>query len=351
MPSIGQRCRKLLERAKKSEATYPKALRIPMTAVDSPSTQALSSDNCYFGIRLNQMRLASKRKWWTDIYPMALVVSEFYYAGERVTVPFVVGPSMLGSYGYDMPRDMLFENTLVAGVHPYKGGSISLTAVLFAVPSSNHARTLLSLAEGATGLFGLGAQIGTYLKVADVILDGVEAVLGLDGVEPVAGRRLEITPDLGDDLGSGYFVLGDDDLPAQTLGVEQHRLVDRDGATGQARDVEGSDFLLYSLVAIPGRTDLEQFSFDRLIKEAYRQALTDGSAGGWKRAKALFVTAGVEIVDSPDLITSQGDMLRSSVQERLLALRAEALATSALAPGDEDPRATRLADLAAFMDQ
>jgi hypothetical protein len=352
MSTTLDRCKGILNWFQNGPAKYPTALAVPSARmVEAFTPPALTRDDSYFAVRLNQMRLSSGRRWWEHIMPMAFVLSEFDYNGQRTAVPFVVGPSLLEKYGRPVPDGMLFEDTLVAGLHPYKGGRIAITVILYALPTTNEARQLLSMVEGATAIFSAATNLTAYLKVADVVLDGVEGLLGIGDVEPIAGRRHEIDPDLDTDLGTGYFVLSEAELNVDQIWVESRRLRTRGAPTAPLEDVSGTDYMLYSLGTTQTRTDIEQLSFHRTIREAEKLANVDASSDGWKRAKAMMTTGFTEIIDSPDLSRVQGDQLRASYRERLLSLHAEAEANANMA-GEvgSGRRAAALADATLILD-
>lgn len=331
--SIGDRIRKLLGWMREGPAQYPTAVAIPADRVVGPSTPpTLDRDERYFAVRLNQMRLSSGREWWVHVEPMALVVTEFLYDGDEASIPFVVGPTMIKKHANKVPEGMLFEDTLVAGPHPYKGGRIAITTILYQVPTTNEARRLLALVEGIGGVAAAATNLATYLKVADVLLDGVEGVLNLDGVEPVAGRRHELDPDLEDDLGSGFFTVADSDLAPARLWVRDKKLAREDGGPEILVDVDGADLLLYRLHTMAQRSDVERLPFHDGVREALDVAQSDATDAGWSRAKALMSAAFGHIAASPDLITPHGDALRVTYRDRIKALHDEAVANANLGP-------------------
>ncbi len=194
-------------------------------------------------------------------------------------------------------------------------------------------------------------SVAMYLKVAEVVLDGVEGLLGLNGVRPVTGRRHELDPDFADDLGSGYFAVVNQELDPTEIGVHQRRLVRRDPTTGDYPEVEDTDHLLYRLQTSSVRGDVQALPFYGLIREAEKVARSDASDDGWKRAKALMTAGFSQIVDSPDLTRPHGDALREEYRERLKALRVEALADADMSGDDVDARrAAAMAQVADTLD-
>ncbi len=132
MPSIGERLKSIVGWMKEGPTAYPTAIAIPSSrVVDGGPPPELARDASYLTVKLNQLRLASGRKWWVEVEPMALVVTELTYDGGAIAIPFVVGPSMIKQYGHDAPKGMLFDDTTVAGPYPYKGGRIALTTILY----------------------------------------------------------------------------------------------------------------------------------------------------------------------------------------------------------------------------
>ena len=81
------------------------------------------SDQHYFQVRINEMYLKYSRNWFSRYDPMVFVVSEFTYDKKAEAVPFVVGQQMMEKFEKNTPTGMIFSDTRVAGVHPYRGGA------------------------------------------------------------------------------------------------------------------------------------------------------------------------------------------------------------------------------------
>src|SRR3954454_15898871 len=117
---------------KASPRQLPSTVAIPADHVTAQGTnrEKFEADKHYFQVRVNEMFLTEQRKWLTDIDPMVFVVSEFTYDKATQTVPFLVGPMLLEKFSAKVPKGMIFNDTRVAGLHPYRGGRLSLTVVL-----------------------------------------------------------------------------------------------------------------------------------------------------------------------------------------------------------------------------
>ena len=73
---------------------------------------------------------------------------------------------------------MVFENTPVSGLHPYQGGSLSLTFVLYRVRRQNNADRLLRVLEGLSSAVDPSHTLSMYIRIANAVMDGIEVLLG-----------------------------------------------------------------------------------------------------------------------------------------------------------------------------
>jgi hypothetical protein len=271
----------------------------------------------YFAVLVNEMFLTKARQWM-DVYdPMALVVSEFTYAGERRVVPFVVGPSMVQEKMQQVPSGMVISDTLVAGVHPYTGGKLALSIVLGQVKRESYAKRLLDVVEKVAGAFPAGRALEPHMKVADAVLEGIESLLGMGDTVTLAGHRWEYNDGLTPWLEPGFLALIDTDVknvnPAN-LGVVKGRL--RYGTGVDAPEYRANGFLLYSLCPLVRRTDITELPFHHLFQTALRDAVAN-EPGSWERAKAGLVSLHQELLTSPDLIWAQVQQLMEEFTQKL----------------------------------
>src|SRR5258705_567227 len=163
----------------------------------------------YFAVRVNEMFLTNERKWFKTFYPMVFIVSEFIYNGEKVSVPFVVGPSLLEGKMKEVQDGMVFQDTTVAGLHPYSGGTFVISIVLAQAVKNDYLKKLLNLVESATGTYtsSFATVVNQYVKVGKVVLDSIESLFDTKDIEPQVGHRREFFTDVGVDFRPGYFVL------------------------------------------------------------------------------------------------------------------------------------------------
>jgi hypothetical protein len=311
------------------------ALTLPPTQVDhsSPIADKFEPGEDYFQVRVNQMFLTKARKWFTQIDPMVFVASEFQYNKELQAVPFVVGPSLLERFGQQVPRGMMFRNTTVAGLHPYRGGALSLTVVLFQLPVNDLARGFLKVIENMASALNFATALETYVKVGSVILEGVQTLLGLKAATPLTGLRISIDPQAGDAFRPSYFVLIDaPNIQPGELWVRDNQLL-KGTSIEVAAPYDENDFVLYSIVRAPDqkRSDFEQLPFYQL----YERAMTEAGSlkeGSWENAKGNLISLLNALVLSPDLTRKQALGLYEKFQTEVVGMRDLAIRTSKLGP-------------------
>jgi hypothetical protein len=171
------------------------------------------------------------------------------YGGKIVSVPYVVGPKALGDASTDkLPQGMLYKRTRVAGIHPFRGDRVVSSVVLCQVRRANYASKVLKFVEGLAGAVPFAAELGTYVRYADSLLDGVDALLGVSDTEPLVGLRQEFEYDLGEPIKPAYFAL----IDAPESKVPLEHLWIRDGslhigsAAGNIRPFRDSSYVLLS---------------------------------------------------------------------------------------------------------
>jgi hypothetical protein len=275
--------------------------------IDRNQGQRFKRDQHYFVVTVNRIFLKYDRQFWTIYAPMVLVVSEFQYDGDDTVVPFVVGPSLLEKDQIELPtKGFMFLDTKVAGIHPYKGGGLKLTVILYQVRRTDLAKKLLKVVESVASVLDFSQTLSTYLKVANVLVDTLGEVIGSDPTnKPLIGLRQEFKPD--DDFTPGYFALIDSDKVAR----DKLWVRDNDLLYGEGRDAPkytDSNYVLYSISQTTERDDFEGLGFYGQWKTALAEAHT-ANPEKWLSAKANWTTLYQTMSLSPDLISSQAESL------------------------------------------
>ena len=303
-----QNIRNLLHR----KATVPAQTPIPpgrvrlRDALDSRPTE-VTKDTDYFSVRINQLFLAESGSWFREYDPMVFTVCEFIYGTGTQEVPSVVGPTLLG-HPDKTPEGMVFQNTRVAGLHPFRGGRLNLSVVLCRVKRTDYAQALLGVLEKTAGAIDVGSAFLPYSKLAGALFHGVESLLELQDTEPLIGLRTEFDLDVDRVVPAGYYTVIDN----ATIDTEQLWVINDELHIGPDRDhlsaYRASDFILYSVNSSISRTDVSTLPFYDLYTQAKKAAGTP-EPEGWERAKALMLALYQAMLDSHDLTRSQADEL------------------------------------------
>lgn len=306
-------CRAIWGRVRQSETQVPVRGPIHFDRVrPGPGPSGVFQPNQhYFQVRINEVFLAHERKWLREYDPMVVVLSEFAYGRQNEALPFVVGPSMLRKSGLtELPSGMVFADTRVAGLHPYRGGRLNLSVILCRVVRQDYARQLLGTIESAACALDFSASLGLYLKIGKVVIEGIDSLLSTDDNQALVGLRREFDPDAGQRFTEGFHVLmhapeGEvrlDDL--WVIGGKLHIGQDEKSAV----PFRGADYVLYSIVGTAARTDLSTLPFYELWERVQSEAAVPTDEA-WKSAKANMVSLYQSMIKSPDLTPAQAKKL------------------------------------------
>lgn len=326
MAHFAVRLRQLLSQLESSRTRTPFHARILQDHLDRPGEASpFNADDHYFQVRINEMFLRDSRHWFVEYDPMVFCVTEFVYDKKMQAVPFVVGPQMLERFRQKLPVGMLFTNTRVAGPHPYRGSRLINTVVLCQVKKEDYAQKLLGVVEKIGGVVDVACALSTYTKVAEGLVEGVEALLGLaDTVDPLIGWRREFDPDAGDLLEPSYFVLIDD--PSDNIGLSQLWVKEGGLFKGDSTPQEpfrDADYLLYSIVKSSRRGDVTSLPFYPLFERAKQEASFPDD-NSWSRAKGDMLSLYQTLILSPDLTRPHADELGSQYVADLKNVRRQA---------------------------
>lgn len=329
----------LWNRIKGTAAEKRASVAIDRTRVDVGATlgDRFEPDRHYFAVRLNEMFLAREREWAAKYDPLVTVESEFIYGAEEVKLPTAIGPSLLEKDGGAAPVGrMTFRDTRVAGLHPFRGGRLSLTIILYKVQRTNHAKDLLDLVGLGAKALDFSSALGPYLKIAGTLLGGIESMLRLDGTQPVMGQRIERDTDAGTGIVPGFHALID--LPAGDVNpdrfwVRDGQLHEGDSLLG-AKPFSRADFLLYSIVRDDRRSDLRLLPCTTDWARVRRESQTS-IADAWTNAKVNLASLIQTVRESPDLTPSQAEELVTGWKTEAQKLHKDAQAFAQLGPGDD----------------
>jgi hypothetical protein len=335
--AIQDRIASIWEKIKASPAVTRARISIPNDhIIGGQPARALPPNEGYFTVVVNEMFLTHEREWVSKYDPLVTVVSEFIYDSEMKTVPVVVGPALLQEgLAENTPVGMTYRNTRAAGPHPFRGGRLILTVILSRVQRTDHAKDLLNLVQLGGKALDYASALSPYLKVAEVLTNGVESILGLDGTRPVIGHREEHDADAPGGFVPGYFAMFDlpeNDVKANRLWVKGNRLFEGDSAD-TAKPFTRGDFVLYSVSPAARRSDFDLLPLAPLHRRVMREANT-AVAGAWDNAKVSLATLIQDARESPDLSKTHREELIAEwkVEAKKLHTEAEEMATLSRGP-------------------
>jgi len=330
--TLSERCSEMWNEFLKKEQQLPSRVTIPSDHIRGAkySPVILESNVHYFTVRINEIFLFYKRKLWKELDPMVFVVSEFIYNKKKETVPFIVGPAMLENLKKTdiSTTRMIFCDTKVAGFHPYKGGDLTLSVMLCQVARNNDAKKWLRIIESAANALDYATALGSYLKVAGVVIDGLEELAGIKGITPLIGLRKEFDPDAGDDLKQSYFAL----INAPESGLDDKELWVVDNKLLKGKDFESAkpyreaDYVLYSIRSTTRRSDVDRLPFSGVWERVQQEAMKPDD-NSWERAKADLISLYQTMYLSPDLTTGQANDLKAQYIKEMTKLHEDAKQT------------------------
>jgi hypothetical protein len=326
-----------------------------------PSNQALTNlsgsssilpHRHYFAAIIDELFLANSRQWHREFDPMVVAITEFVYGGKLVTLPFIVGPKLLGNNATTVPQGMLYQRTRVAGVHPFRGGRVVFTVVLCQVRRRDYARQLLNFVETVATAVPFATDLGIYARFAGPLLDGVDALFGVGETTPLVGIRQEFDHDLGIPIRPAYFALIDgpeDRYSRDRLWVRDGRLMTGDRAE-ELQPLRDVSYVLFSTRGAVELSDLDRLPQHATVDEVINLAASPDEAD-WKRTKAELVVLLRQLLTSPDLTREQAISYHENIVEQ--AKEAHKRATTIRTLGgqpdslvsDELRHATKLLDL------
>lgn len=295
---------------------------------------AIAKDECYLALTVNELFLSSARKWYVNYQPMVVIATSFLQGGVTVTVPAVVGPSLLEQPGKKLPQGLLLNNIEVAGPVPYRGGTVTVSALLYRVQHTNYAKDLLKVVEGVSKAIGPTADIGMLTKIGGPLMDGLGSLLNLGDTEPVMGQRFTLSPVGPGGMKTFYTALisPGSKVSPNDLSVDTGKLKWSDGS--DVTDFTEDDYVLYSLSAPTRRTDESALPFYPLFQRAKQDAFRGGE-DNWKTAKATFSEVWQQMIVSPDLIPAQAEELFAEWKRQLLVEKQKGEEIRMLSVGEE----------------
>jgi hypothetical protein len=242
------------------------------------------------------------REYFREFSPLAVLLTEFVYAQERRSFPFLVGSQALKDLqDYVAGAHVEFRNTRVVGPVPYVGDDVSIFLALCRTVTNDVSDHLFKLLDTITKTFDT-TGLTRLVDIAGPLRSGLDDLLGMKNVELRLGHHVTFTEGAGPyEFRPGYVAhanAAERTFEAATLWVKDGRLVR--GETAQsATPFADADYCLLRIDRVAQRSDYVTLPFHRSWTDA-KKSLFAGNADGAHRA---FVNLVREVSISPDLTT------------------------------------------------
>jgi hypothetical protein len=313
----------------------------------------------YLQVVINEMHLHESRKWFIQYEPMAMVTTTYLYDQKMETSPFVVGPSMLKNKEAS-PKGTIFRNMPVTTMHPYQGGAVTLTVIFSSVKHENNAETLFKAVEGIGSVIDPilpAINFASYLRIADKLMDGVDALLGLHETEPLLGYQVTVNPDIKQTFEPHHLVLIDEDeakVDRSKFWVKESRL-HYGPSLEDAEPYCEHDFLLLQVAQGDKRSDERTLPFYPVWEKARALAMRAHNDHYWSEAKAHFNTLKRQLFESPDLTEPDCQAFLDQYLDQMKTHRKHAVAHEMMKPAtgetELEGRMAKVADTLDALDE
>jgi hypothetical protein len=330
------------ERIRARRTRVPQFAEIPSEHVLTPigGVAPILPQRHYFALVVDELFLANDRQWHREFDPMVLAITEFVHGSsdKLVSLPFVVGPKLLGDNATTVPQGMLYRRTRVAGVHPFRGGRVISTIVLCQVRRLDYSRQLLKCVESVATAIPFAADLSTYVRYAGSLLDGIDALLGVGETTPIVGIRQEFDHDLGFPIRPAYFALVDgaeSQFPVERLWVRDGSLLTGD-REDKLQPLREASYVLFSTPGVADFTEIDTLPLHATVATTIGLAASPDDVD-WKRAKAELVVLLRQLLTSPNFTREQALRYHASIvqQAKEAHEHASSIGTLEAHPGTE----------------
>ncbi|MBN2635454.1 MAG: hypothetical protein JXR61_04230 [Prolixibacteraceae bacterium] len=302
----------LWNNVKSSPTFVPTYIEFPANQTDIPYELVEFDDRRdYFMMSVSELFLSYKRLWHQDFSPMVFTVCSFNYGDKAHEVPYVIGPSLLQKYEQRLPKGMLFLNTPVVGIYPWRGGNVSLSVILCRVAQTNNAEKLLNIVEEVSGSLDLSAGITQFSKMGRVVLKGLDTLLGFEQTSPLLGLNNNFGQESGNTFKPGFHALiHGENLDKSKFWVKKNKL-HYGSSLEDSEEYRDNDFVLFKIGKTDKRLDDETLPYYQEYKEIYnylsnQTAITDKERE-FLRTKMIHLV--VSIKQSNDLTPAHAEII------------------------------------------
>jgi hypothetical protein len=246
----------------------------------------------YIRLRLANMFLKKEIQWFSTWYPAVHSIVRFNFGSSTIEVPNIADATRLGMT-QTQSGDVIARNFVLTPTVPFNGGTVSLSAGLFALEGQNYLAKTLKVLSSFAGLLNV-PQLSLALNVVQPLALGIQDLLG-----PGSGHmHLSLHDSFSEgELKSGYYAAiraPQNSVDANDLVVINDELhLDQ---AGDVRPFTGHDHMLFRVELFDKRDDWENLTS---IQEPFQEALT--ALRDQSQATHYIRTALLRATLSPDL--------------------------------------------------
>jgi hypothetical protein len=299
-----------------SPTVLPYLLQIPNNNTDDPQGLAgeFEPQQHYFTVRVNEMFLSERRKWLKEIEPMVVCLTSYIYGEQEIDNPFIVGRNLIETKMQNIPEGMIFQDTRVAGIHPFAGGRLIVSIALCHSVTKDYLADSLDFIEKISGVFNenITTLIGNYTKIANVVIGGIDKLFDSNSVKPLFGFRKEFDPDANDHFSPGYYLMidrSDSNWNPNNFFVKNNRLFYGNDKTS-AKEFRKDEYVLFSVTRSDERGDIKLLSVYQSYKKILDVLKVDEVTQDTKdKIKDMLRVLNIEMQQSPDLTEPQAKAL------------------------------------------
>ncbi len=284
---------------------------IPADHVSPPlaSAEPLAPDASYFRLWLAGCSLAHSRAWDSQ-FPLVYAEVILPFGDRNVTFSRIaLAPQEIGTSAR--------LNLDMSELMPYRGGTVSVNALLYALPEQESLRTAWRVLSELGSL--VRTPLANTLALAEKLATGARDLLSTTDAKVRLGWHVSFDSQGGMALKPGYHVV----LLASQSQVPPDSLFVRDGALfygtelASAKPLEGFDYLLWH---IEGRQEREDWRLGAI--EEYVRLATDAQINGNEEDFNLYRRmAQLAVFQSPDLTQADRRRVLASLRQSLQELQ------------------------------
>lgn len=165
---------------------------IPSTSTAGCTEPGLTGEEflpgeCYFSVRLVEMRLAQKTNFIFDFLPLCLFFLRYNEAGYQREIPYIVGHDLIKSTlgaqtSLSGANRVHFQDVYIARNIPFNAGGVEMFAALCRLSDSTVTRGILDFVATTLSILG-GPTSGAILTAGKGVLEPIGKLFGADGVD------------------------------------------------------------------------------------------------------------------------------------------------------------------------